>query len=182
MQLHALVITLAALGADDSPHAERAFPERIRGMSWVAGGEITGDDLDPLLASNVEWIVQTPFGWQERWDSTDILLATDGRILWGERDEGLRVTTKLAKERGLKVMLKPHLWLRDRSNDMWRGKISMPTEEAWATWFGEYRTFIMHYARLAAELDIEAFCIGTELRGTIERCLLYTSPSPRDPE
>jgi len=45
----------------------------------------------------------------------------------------------------------------------------MRTEADWARWFESYGDFILHYARLAEALGIEALCVGTELHGTIHR-------------
>ena len=39
----------------------------------------------------------------------------------------------------------------------------MTTEDDWEEWFCNYTEFILHYARLAEECDIEILCIGTEL-------------------
>ena len=60
-----------------------------RGVSWVAGRDITPLNIQPLVENRVNWIVQTPFGWQGGIDSPEIRLATKGGVLWGETDEGL---------------------------------------------------------------------------------------------
>ena len=39
----------------------------------------------------------------------------------------------------------------------------MPGEPSWAQWFAAYGAFVLHHARLAAELDVEMFCIGCEM-------------------
>ena len=39
----------------------------------------------------------------------------------------------------------------------------MADEAQWQEWFNNYRTFILHYAQLAEQEKMEAFCIGTEL-------------------
>ncbi len=141
--------------------------EKHRGVSWVAGPEIGAKELDVLVWHHVSWIVQTPFGWQSAADSPEVKLATSGRIFWGERDEGIETTTRLARERGIKTLLKPHIWLRGGG---WRGEIGMKSETDWNAWFASYRVFIVHYAKLAERLGIEALAIGTELHKTaVER-------------
>ena len=102
--------------------------DKHRGVSWVAGREVGAAAMDALAKHHVNWIVQTPFGWQKAPDSPNVQLATSGRILWGERDEGLETTTRLAKERGIKTLLKPHIWLRGGG---WRGDIAMKSETDW---------------------------------------------------
>jgi glycosyl hydrolase family 113 len=60
--------------------------------------------------------------------------------------------------KGMKVMLKPHV---DPWNGQWRGDIN-PTDIN--AWFASYTQFIVHYAQLAEEHGVEAYCMGTELR------------------
>ncbi|MGV3504153.1 MAG: glycoside hydrolase family 113 [Adhaeribacter sp.] len=136
---------------------------KMRGVSWVAGDSVTEDQVAGLKARHINWISQTPFGWQAAYNQPEIRLNTrSSRVYWGESDQGLVYTTRLAKKHGIKTLLKPHLWLRDRSGK-WLGDIEMSDEETWKTWFRNYRTFILHYARLAEQEQIEALCIGTEL-------------------
>jgi len=165
----ALLLAVSAAASWAAP-ATAAAPVKMRGVSWVAGGEITGAHFDPLVAVGADWIVQTPFGWQQGVASTEVALVTDGRILWGERDAGLELTTRLAGERGIQTLLKPHVWLRRAEGGAWRGQIAMQSEADWANWFASYRRFILHYAALAERLAIPMLAVGTELHATaVER-------------
>lgn len=142
-----------------------------RGVCWVAS-HYKPDSLafQQLVNNNVNWISQTPFGWQREHNSPLIgnqIGRDDG--WYGESDRGLRETTRMARLYGIKTILKPHIWLRD-SQGKWRGEIAMETEADWKTWFANYEEFILHYARLAEEESIEMLCIGTELHRTcVER-------------
>jgi len=64
---------------------------------------------------------------------------------------------------GMKVMLKPHLDIVDTSDGSWRGEIACSTEPDWQAWFESYRDFMVHYAKMAQENNVEMLCIGTEL-------------------
>lgn len=155
------------LGQSDAPIRSFETFEKQRGVSWVAGRRlVTEENFQALAKSGVNWIVQVPFGWQDSHDSPSLRFHTDRYVMWGERDEGIEITTNLARKFGIKTLLKPHVWLR-RSRDKWRGDIRMTNEEDWRQWFENYRAFIMHYAGLAERLKIEGFCIGTELHGTV---------------
>jgi hypothetical protein len=66
---------------------------------------------------------------------------------------------QVAHARGLKVLLKPHL---DVSTGESRIRIQPDDRVAW---FASYQAFIDHYARMAAELHVEEFAVGTELAG-----------------
>ena len=123
--------------------------EKHRGVCWVAGPrEVNKNALETLIAHNVNWISQTPFGWQRGFDNPEIgsnhkVKNENSRVWWGERDEGIQATTRLAKAAGIKTILKPHLWLSDR-NGKWRGEIKMNSEADWKKGFEEYTEFIMH--------------------------------------
>jgi len=162
----AAVVLALVRGPGSAPEAGSRAPDRHRGVSWVAGPPITVDDLRPLVADGVTWIVQTPFGWQNGVTSPEVRMATGGRVLWGESDAGLTATAAYARSLGIRTLLKPHLWIH-RFEGGWRGDIAMGSEADWGAWFASYREFILHYARLAAEDSIEALCIGTELHRTV---------------
>ena len=108
----------------------------------------------------VERIALNPFAYQHTFDDPHIYLEGD------PPDDHLRHAIQEAHRLELKVMLKPHIWLRDRANDKWRGTIEMTVEERWKAWFSDYERFILHYARLAAAEQVELLCIGTELTAT----------------
>jgi hypothetical protein len=58
---------------------------------------------------------------------------------------------------GLKVMLKPHVDVRDGT---WRAQIEPPDP---GSWFESYAAFMDHYVAIAAEKNVEMLCVGTEL-------------------
>ena len=169
--LFTLVVCGIALQKKKSTAPHIATADKHRGVCWVAGPyPIDSASIAELVQNNVNWISQTPFGWQREHNSPDIGTQIGSQTgWWGERDEGLRQTTRLAREQGIKTILKPHIWLRD-SQGKWRGEISMQSEEDWQKWFANYEQFILHYAQLAQEEGIEMLCIGTELHRTcVER-------------
>jgi hypothetical protein len=59
---------------------------------------------------------------------------------------------------GMKVMLKPHVDIKD---GQWRGDL-IPSKE----WFASYKEYILRYAKLAVQYNVELFSIGTELANT----------------
>ncbi|MGF1600618.1 MAG: glycoside hydrolase TIM-barrel-like domain-containing protein [Thermosynechococcaceae cyanobacterium] len=161
---------LPSISAPDTPQSAvtQAEPrlDKQRGISWTAGRQIiTPDNLAVLKDNNVNWIVQTPFGWQRDIDSPDLFLKTTG-VYWGETDEGLTLTTQYAQDIGIQTLLKPHIWLTQAKEGKWRTDIKMRSEADWQTWFKNYRTFILHYAKFAEQQKIPMLCIGTELQTT----------------
>jgi hypothetical protein len=149
---------------------EGAAPrEKMRGVCFVGGAPVDDSHLHELTDLGVDWISQTPFGWQKHPGDPHITLSTDGHVYWGERDVGLRETTRLAQGNSVSTLLKPHIWLMDRDSGFWSGAIRMAREEDWEAWFASYEVFILHYARLAQDEGDDALCVGTELEGTTHR-------------
>ena len=139
---------------------------RLRGVSWVGSDSVTAAELEPLRQAHVTWIAQTPFGWQASAAETTVQLHTMRPAgtrwgLWGESDAGLLYTARLARQRGIHTLLKPHLWVR--GHNAWPGDITMRSEADWNAWFASYATFILHYAQLAETAHFDGLCIGTEL-------------------
>ncbi len=113
---------------------------------------------------HAEWIALNPFGYQSG--------ISDPHVYHGDDppDPHLLHAIREAHQLGLKVMLKPHIWLRRASSDDWRGVIAMNTEEDWQSWFADYGKFILHYAAMAERENVALFCVGVELsRTAIER-------------
>jgi hypothetical protein len=139
---------------------------RMRGVNWVAADSAASSDMQPLLRAHITWIAQTPFGWQADAAQPEIRLHTGSRNggrggYWGEGDAGLIYTAQQARKHGINTLLKPHLWLRNGGT--WPGDIQMNSTKDWQLWFASYSLFILHYAQLAEEHQMEALCIGTEL-------------------
>lgn len=139
----------------------------MKGLCWVAGDSIADHNITQITDFGTNWISQTPFGWMEGHDNPEVRGNFD-RAWWGETDKGIKETTRLAQKGGVKSMLKPHIWLR-RSGDKWRSDIAMNSQEEWDQWFQSYKEWILHYAVVAQEGNIESLCIGTELHQTIKR-------------
>ena len=150
----------AALGTPNLPAGKQ------RGVSWVGSRIIGRAELAPLVPVFVDWIMQTPFGWQSDIHLPTLRVPTGDAGLWGESDRGVAITAALARERGIATLLKPHLWT---GRGTWRGELAMTSEQDWATWFAQYERFIVHFARLAEANGIEGFCIGAELSATLGR-------------
>ncbi len=120
-------------------------------------------DLDTLKRHNFEWLTLVPYISQEEYDEPTIrvsFLKNDSVPRFGN----LRKIKALSAEYGFSIMLKPHIWLSNTSGGIWRSDIEMKSEADWEKWFDSYEKVILDYARLAEELDIELFCIGTELK------------------
>lgn len=129
------------------------------GGSKGYGSEASLQSKRELAALGVDWVSITPFGFQESLQSTEV--QSSGRAMAaGENDDRLERETQQAHELGMKVMLKPHLWI---SHSEWQGHIQPAGPDGWDKWFASYQKFILHYAALAERLKIDAFVVGVEM-------------------
>jgi len=118
--------------------------------------------LKELHAAGVEWVALTPRWFQETLSSQRI--HPDQEL--SPTDESLRRLIRLARARGLRVLLKPQI---DLLKGGWRGDVKSSSEDDWARWFESYNAFISHYAKLAAESGVSLLSIGVELDATRHR-------------
>lgn len=170
--LASLALLLAGCDGDRSmSHEPMPFTAHapIAGVNLDVSRSLPEATLDDLQATGVGWVALIPFGWQPRWDVPEVRLRTAG-VRWGETDEGLRQIVERAQARGLRTLLKPHIWLIDEVPGQWRGTIGFDSDEDWQAWEADYRDLVLHYAELAAETGVDMVSIGIELhRATSER-------------
>jgi hypothetical protein len=68
---------------------------------------------------------------------------------------------KQAHALGLRVLLVPHLWVESGG---WRGEIEPGDEAAWERWAEAYRVFLLGWAEVARDAEVDLFSVGVELR------------------
>lgn len=145
----------------------RPFPEAFqKGICYAhawedadRGGYGTDKDhqtLKRLQALGVSWISLTPFFFQNSRTSEKIS-GTSAQMKRAESDDRVLATARAAHQLGIKVLLKPHLWVGDNS---WCGTISPPD---WKVWMASYQEVVVQYARLAQTIDADGLIIGNEL-------------------
>ncbi len=162
----------ASRAATDAP-ARRQFDGDFffRGISFSHEGYTgTGDgyaspqaaeQLRRLKALGANAIALVPYGFSRGTNDPAIFYAgTD------ESDEQLSAGLYAAHHLGMKVMLKPHLWLGQIG---YSGAIRFDDSATRALWMRNYREFILHYARLAELEHFDLLSIGNELEGVSSR-------------
>lgn len=135
-------------------------PSKVDGISFVAAPEkATQPHVDAVLNLNANYAAVMPFGFIRDLSTPDIVFDTE-RQWFGETKAGAKQYIEILQGSKLKVMMKPQIWI-------WRGEftgyLKMSTEEEWIALEASYRKFIMAYAELAQEMEVDIFCIGTEL-------------------
>ncbi len=86
-------------------------------------------------------------------------------IVWQDipSDDDIRRIILHAKARGMGVMFMPIVLLSNSGSKDWRGVIDPPS---WNDWFASYDAYITYMARLAADCNVDIFCVGSELLST----------------
>lgn len=128
------------------------------------GSETSRRSLDELGALGVDWVSVTPFGFMAGADATEVRHV--GGMPGGESDERVVAELVAARERGLSVLLKPHVWIR---GGVYRGHIDPGSDERWAAWFDSYERWLLRYAELAAMHDVPILTVGVELASSSAR-------------
>ena len=133
--------------------------ERIAGITVVAPPlEFQSDPMKKIADVNANWIALVPYGITRK-GASNIQWGFQNQW-WGESPDGISVSTTLAENNGLKVMIKPQVWVPHG----WVGEMDFDTEQEWKTWEASYREYLMFFVDLAIDQNIEMICIGTEFR------------------
>ncbi|MEM9649855.1 MAG: glycoside hydrolase [Bacteroidota bacterium] len=134
--------------------------EKINGISFVGSrGKVSQLHVDPVVNINANYAAVMPFGFTRNLNDPSVVFDTE-RQWYGETKRGAKQYIEQLKKKGIKIMLKPQIWI-------WRGEftgdLKMNSEEDWKQFEGDYTDFAMTYAQVAEETKAEVYCIGTEL-------------------
>lgn len=131
-----------------------------RGVSYLRDGfeayypGQTREMLASLSSYGVDAIAVVPYGFY-RQGAAEVEMGREAG------DEGLYLgLMKVAHARGIRVMVKPQLWVVP---GMYPGAIKVEAGRARDAWFGSYRRWIAHWARIAEKGKADLFAVGTEL-------------------
>lgn len=152
------VFLLAFVGLINSSNCQSSS-DRIDGLTVVGvPSEYKSNPIPRIKETNANWICLVPYGFGRKGE-TNIRYNLE-RQWWGEKEAGIVKTLVMAREKNLKVMLKPQVYF----HGSWPGDLDFDNEKDWKSWEDAYREFIFFYLDIANRLDIEMFCIGTEFK------------------
>ncbi|MEL6254668.1 MAG: hypothetical protein AAFR87_21840 [Bacteroidota bacterium] len=138
---------------------------KINGVNFVAPSRVVrSNPMEPVVNLGAGWISVMPYAYSNR-RSPGVRHNTPWQW-WGEKTSGTIATIKFAQEKGLKVMLKPHIWV---SGEGWAGDFFLESESDWQEWEKEYEAYILPLAIEAEKLGVEMICIATEYRQIIRK-------------
>ena len=133
---------------------------KVDGVNFVSPAKPVKPDCFTHLANiDASWVAFNPFAFGEPGNSH---IAHDLKWQWwGEKKSGTLEMAKLAKAEGLKICIKPHIWVKGQG---WPGDFTLETEAEWRTWEKDYKAYVMGLLDVAIEQNIEMFALGTEVR------------------
>ena len=144
--------------------------KKINGVSFVASRDSISDKhIAPVLKAQSNYVALMPYSFIRNIEIPKIEFNTN-REWFGETENGLLQYAKEFKKVEVKIMIKPHLWLRRGG---FTGDLKPNSEEGWKTLEDTYRAYILTYAKAAEELSAEILCIGTELEQFVVNRPLY---------
>lgn len=152
----ALPATASSCGAGSQLPADRGvalglhFEDDARYLPWLWEIARSG-------ATSVSLVVS--------WGQQNVRATTLAPDQESTSDRDLRAAIQDARSLGLRVTLFPIITIAERTSDEWRGRLAPESINAW---FDSYRDFLLHYARIAADEDVEVFSVGSEL-GSMEQ-------------
>ncbi|WP_245539756.1 glycoside hydrolase family 113 [Psychroflexus tropicus] len=134
--------------------------KKINGMSMVASRSlIDQNQAKELKQTGSNFIAVMPYAFMPKADTPQLFF--DNEQQWnGETLGGIESDIQTLKTQGLKIMVKPHIWV---GSGTFTGKIAMSSEAHWKAFESQYKQYILAFAQLAEENDVELFCLGTEL-------------------
>lgn len=136
----------------------------ISGISITSPRNKVGPEvMNSIVNINANWVTLLPFGYCQK-GKPKVSYSTDLHW-WGEKLEGTAKMTQYAKARGMKVMIKPQVWIPES----WPGELAMDNEEDWQEWESQYQDMILAYARLGETEGVDMLCIGTEHKAAIQQ-------------
>lgn len=139
----------------DAPPKE----QMLRGLNFVAPPDaFNTNPMTDVKAVNADWIAVIPYGFT-RVGEPKVYFDTN-RQWWGERSDGAKETIRLAKEAGVNVVLKPQVYVPGS----WTGDLEFNSEKEWISWESDYTDYILTFVKIAAEMEVPVFCIGTEFK------------------
>jgi hypothetical protein len=137
----------------------------INGLSFVAPpSQFEEDPMTDVMDVHANWIAVIPYAYT-RMGQTTVRHNVSSRQWWGERPEGVRKTITLAHAKGLRVMLKPQVYIPGS----WPGALSYDHDSLWHAWEQSYRSYILTYVEIAREMSVAMVCIGTEFRESVRQ-------------
>ena len=151
-----------------SLHSYSQNPDIIKGFTIVLPQKpYTDNPYDEIKRLGSNWVCITPFRFNQLNNTT--ISRKFEEEWWGLTPEGIEQSIIMAKEAGLKIMIKPQIYVEQS----WPGEIDFKSEQEWIAFEKDYDAYISMCLDLAVKHKIDMFCIGTELKNFVVKRKKY---------
>ncbi|QDO94539.1 glycoside hydrolase [Formosa sediminum] len=134
--------------------------QKINGVSFVSSRDtVNENNIKPLVNIHANYAAIMPFGFIQDLNHPHVKYNTE-RQWFGKTKTGAKHYIETLQKQHMQIMLKPQIWVR---HGEFTGHITMNSEAHWKTLETSYSKFILEYAKLAEDSNVDMFCIGTEL-------------------
>ncbi|HYV95690.1 MAG TPA: hypothetical protein VE978_28220 [Chitinophagales bacterium] len=151
--------------------AAKISSAKINGIGIAASSQpIDQSEFNTLREVNANYVCLLPFAFVR--EGSPEVHYNSGFQEWGERPEGVASCIRMAHDHGLKVMIKPQLWI---SHGEYSGYLSFQNEDDWKKFEMYYTKYIFKLLTVADTTHAEIFCLGTELDSFVNQRTTYWS-------
>ncbi len=160
-----VIICLFFACKEKEPEAFQFQFERMNGVSFVSPRDsFPSTYMNYVEQVGADCIAVSPFAFSGSENDQNLVFNSNFQW-WGEKPNGVRAIIDYAQDQELRVMLKPQVWIPGG----WAGHYDAGSESAWLNWEQDYMAYIITFAQIAAEKEVDLFCIGTEFRVAVEK-------------
>lgn len=157
---HILLLTLIWLFSQACAATHEIYENKIDGVALESPRRPSTENVMTEIESiGADYVCLMPYAFVKEGEAEVRFDHTEWQW-WGECTAGIEALIEQAKSNGLKVMIKPHVWLGWGD---YTGDLNFVEPDDQQTWNASYLNYVMNYARLAEKHKVEIICIGTEL-------------------
>lgn len=147
-----------------TPIQSGLLKDKIKGMSLVAPpNPFPSNPIIELQQLGTDWVAILPYAYFGK--NQPFIQSFSKGGWWGERPEGVCKTIAYAQKQAVKTMLKPQLW----THNQWIGDLDFEREKDWKLFEKNYQNWILKWALIADSMEVDLFCIGTEIRHSVKK-------------
>jgi hypothetical protein len=133
--------------------------QKINGVNFVSPqNKLERNLLMSLNRINANWVAYCPYAFMKSGET--YVHYNNDKNYWGDHIANLKFMCALAKKQGLKILIKPHIWVEGEG---WPGDFS-PGVGRWKIWQENYTKYVLELAQLCQNQGVDMLCIGTEFK------------------
>lgn len=117
------------------------------------------ETLREVEGLGANWVSLTVFG--RVWDLRSRRIEPSFEASLAETTEAVCRSVSMAHERGLRVLLVPHIWVETGG---WRAELDPGRGAEFEEWVRSYERFVSHWAQISERCGVDLYAAGVELR------------------